>query len=125
VRHERGKVELARRATERKGYAEEVHPMPATDRSPRRCSEPGPYEIRVLGHLDARWAGWLDGLTLAHAHDGTTTLRSPPLDQAALHGLLGRIRDLGVPLVSMRRVCPDSPNCEDGYATEHKEAGPA
>ena len=97
--------------------------MPATDRSPRRCSELQRYEIRVQGHLDSRWAEWVDGLTLTRERDGTTTLRGPPLDQAALHGLLTRIRDLGLPLVSMRRVCPDS---EAGRAGEdRREEGPA
>ena len=95
--------------------------MPATEPSLRRCGELQRYEIRVQGHLDARWTSWLDGLRLTHEHDGTTTLRSPPLDQAALHGLLGRIRDLGLPLVAMRRVCPTS-TARD--ATEEGPEGP-
>lgn len=96
--------------------------MPATDRSPRRCGELQPYEIRVQGHLDARWAGWLQGLTITRGHDGTTTLRGPPVDQAALHGLLTRIRDLALPIVSLRRICPDSEVYQDG---ENTEEGPA
>ena len=80
--------------------------MLATDSSPRRCGELQRYEIRVQGHLDSRWATWMDGLAFTHEGDGTTTLRGPPVDQAALHGLLARIRDLGLPLVSMRRLCP-------------------
>jgi hypothetical protein len=99
--------------------------MPATDGAPRRCSAPGPYEIRVHGHLAVRWASWLDGLRLTHEHDGTTTLRSPPLDQAALHGLLGRIRDLGLPLIALRRVCPTSPDRDAGDQREVSEEGPA
>ena len=90
--------------------------MPATDRSPRRCSERQRYEIRVQGHLAARWANWVDGLTLTHERDGTTTLRGPPLDQAALHGLLTRIRDLGLPIISLRRICADSEAGEEGPA---------
>ena len=87
--------------------------MRTTDGAPRRYSEFQRYEIRLQGHLDARWADWLDGLTLTREHDGTTTLTGPLVDQAALHGLLARIRDLGLPLVSMRRVYPET------------EAGPA
>jgi hypothetical protein len=96
--------------------------MPATDRSPRRCSEPQRYEIRVQGHLAARWATWVDGLTLTRERDGTTTLRGPPLDQAALHGLLTRIRDLALPIIALRRICPDSPTSE---ASQAGEEGPA
>jgi hypothetical protein len=58
----------------------------------------------------------MDGLTLTHAADGTTTLRGPPLDQAALHGLLTRIRDLGLPIISLRRICADSEAGEEGPA---------
>ena len=102
--------------------------MPATDRSPRRCSELQRYELRVQGHLDARWADWLDGLTLTRERDGTTTLRGPPMDQAALHGVLARLRDLGLPIVSLRRVCLDRPDREDRAAREGREdseEGPA
>jgi hypothetical protein len=70
--------------------------------------EPGRYEIRVNGHLDARWASWFDGLALRHERDGTTVLRGPVGDQAALHGLLGKVRDLGLPLVSVIRVDPEN-----------------
>jgi uncharacterized protein DUF4386 len=66
------------------------------------------HEIRVQGHLDARHADWLDDLTLSHESDGTTTLTSRPTDQAALHGVLGRVRDLGLPIVSVRRVAAAS-----------------
>ena len=65
------------------------------------------YEIRVEGHLDIRWASWFDGLALAHETDGTTVLHGPVVDQAALHGLLQKVRDLGVPLVSVIHVAPD------------------
>ena len=63
------------------------------------------YEIRLEGRLDDRWAGWFDGLTLARDGDGTT-LRGEVVDQAALHGLLQRIRDLGMPLVSVTHLDP-------------------
>ena len=99
--------------------------MPATDRSPGRCSELQRYEVRVQGHLASRWADWIEGLAFTHEGDGTTTLRGPPVDQATLHGLLTRIRDLGLPLVSMRRVCPDRSDGEASQASTHKERGPA
>jgi hypothetical protein len=59
------------------------------------------YELRVHGHLDERWSSWFDGLTLTHEPDGTTTLRGPVADQAELHGLLAKVRDLGATLVSV------------------------
>jgi hypothetical protein len=65
------------------------------------------YEIRITGYLDARWAAMFDGLALIHEADGTTLLTGPVTDQAALHGLLQRVRDLGVPLVSVNRADPD------------------
>ena len=99
--------------------------MPAMDQAPRRCNEPQPYEIRVQGHLAARWASWVDGLTLTQEGDGTTTLRGPPLDQAALHGLLTRIRDLGVPIISLRCVCADSEASQAGEFNQASEEGPA
>ena len=71
---------------------------------------PGRYEIRLKGHLDARWAAWFDGLTLSHDSDGTTIIRGPVADQAALHGLLQKVRDLGLPLVSVTQVEPDQPD---------------
>ena len=64
------------------------------------------YEIRVKGHLDARWAAWLGGLSLTNDGDGTTVIRGPVVDQAALHGLLQKLRDMGVPLVSVTQVIP-------------------
>jgi hypothetical protein len=70
---------------------------------------PGRYEIRLKGHLDARWAAWFDGLTLSHGTDGTTLLHGPVADQAALHGLLQKTRDLGLPLISVEHVDPDHP----------------
>jgi hypothetical protein len=67
----------------------------------------GRYEIRVEGHLDARWAAWFDGLTLTHDRDGTTLLHGPVGDQAALHGLLQMVRDVGLPLLSVIQMTPD------------------
>ena len=62
------------------------------------------YRIRVRGHLDDRWSDWLGGLAIQRQSDGTTALIGPVVDQAALHGVIIRIRDLGLPLLSVRRV---------------------
>jgi hypothetical protein len=62
------------------------------------------YEIRLTGHLDARWAAWFDGLIIRQESDGTTVISGQVPDQAALHGLLQRVRDLGLPLVSVTKV---------------------
>jgi hypothetical protein len=69
----------------------------------------GSYEIRVEGHLDKRWAASFEGMILNRETDGTTTLRGPLPDQAALHGLLARVRDVGLSLVSVTRIEPDRP----------------
>ena len=74
-----------------------------------RHPEPGWYELRVQGHLDTRWAAWFDGLTLTRGSDGTTIIEGPVADQAALHGLLQKIRDLGLPLISVNHVAPGHP----------------
>jgi hypothetical protein len=65
---------------------------------------PTVYRLRIAGHLDPHWSVWFDGLQLAYDTDGTTTITGPVADQAALHGLLRRIRDLGVPLLEVSRV---------------------
>ena len=62
------------------------------------------YEIRLKGHLDDRWTEWFEGLTVSLEEDGNTLLTGLVVDQAALHGLLKKIRDLGLPLVSVNRV---------------------
>ena len=62
------------------------------------------YEIRLKGHLDAQWKTWFDGLTMTLEENGNTLLSGPVTDQAALHGLLKKVRDLGMPLVSVNQV---------------------
>ena len=64
----------------------------------------GIYEIRIQGHLAARWVARFDASSLVHEADGTTIIRRPVADQAALHGLLQMVRDLGLPLVSVVRI---------------------
>ena len=76
-------------------------PVGSPDGAPR-------YEIRLRGRLDPRWAAWFDGMTLTTADDGTTALRGPVTDQAALHGLLQRLRDTGLPLISVTQLDPSS-----------------
>jgi hypothetical protein len=67
------------------------------------------YEIRLKGLLEPRWAAWFDGLSLTQEDDGTTTIRGPVVDQSALHGVFRKLRDLGVPLISLTQVEPDQP----------------
>jgi len=64
------------------------------------------YEIRLKGHLDDRWAEWFEGLTITLEDNGDTLLTGPVIDQAALHGLLKKVRDLGMPLVSVSPLEP-------------------
>ena len=76
---------------------------------PDRYDEPTPYEIRVKGHLDDRWAEWFEGMSFTRDGDGTTILRGPVADQAALHGLLRKVHNLALPLVSVIRVDREGP----------------
>ncbi|HZB96287.1 MAG TPA: hypothetical protein VE268_10015 [Herpetosiphonaceae bacterium] len=72
--------------------------------------EGGSYEIRLKGRLDRRWAARFDGQSLTHESAGTTLIHGPLADQAALHGLLSKVRDLGLPLISVTRVGPAGPD---------------
>jgi hypothetical protein len=65
---------------------------------------PGRYEIRVQGHLAARWAAWFDGMTITPQDDGTSVIHGAVTDQAALHGLFRKLSDIGVPIVSVVRT---------------------
>ena len=71
---------------------------------------PGRYEIRLKGHLDARWADWFEGSSFTHASDGTTILTGSVVDQAALYGVLRKVRDLSLPLIAVNQVDPKQAN---------------
>jgi len=75
--------------------------------------EPRPYEIRIKGHLDDKWAGWFEGLSITREDNGDTRITGPVVDQAALHGLLRKVRDLGLPLLSVMQVDPNQANGSD------------
>ena len=72
------------------------------------------YEVRVEGHLDRQWTDWFGGLTITLEDNGDTLLTGPVIDQAALHGLLKKVRDLGMPLLSVNRVKPSRADPSDG-----------
>ncbi len=74
--------------------------------SARPSDQPGWYRIRLTGHLAPRWAARFDGMTLTTQADGTTLIEGSVVDQAALHGLLRTLRDIGVPLLSVAQVDP-------------------
>jgi hypothetical protein len=100
--------------------------MNATHTSTGDPYESGWYEIRLKGRLDNRWAEWFEGLTITVEHNGQTLSTGPVVDQAALHGFLRKVRDLGLPLVSVMRVDPTQANGMDGDADHqcsNKEPG--
>ncbi|MCW2737516.1 hypothetical protein [Nocardioides sp.] len=80
---------------------------------PHPAVEPGPgpgwYRIRIQGRLDPRWSSWFDGMTVTRDGDGATVLRGPVDDQAALHGLIERVRDLGLTLLEVTHEAPQPP----------------
>ena len=78
----------------------ELHSAPDFDK-------PQAYQIRLKGHLGSEWAEWFGGLSITLDADGDTLLISPAIDQAALHGLLKKVRDLGLPLLSINPAEPD------------------
>ena len=79
------------------------------------------YEIRVDGHLGSRWATWFDDMALTCEPDGTTVISGPVVDQAALHGVLQKLRDLGISLRSLTRLGPDT-EVEQSTGQPHRNA---
>ena len=80
------------------------------------------YQIVIKGHLDSEWSEWFDGLTITMADNGATILSGPIVDQTALHGVLIKIRDLGLPLLSLTRIDPDLSDAFTGHLyTQQKE----
>jgi hypothetical protein len=76
-------------------------------------NQPVVYQIRIKGHLGREWTDWFDGLTISLEEDGDALLTGPVVDQAALHGLLKKVRDLGMPLVSVSPVEPGQADQSD------------
>lgn len=85
--------------------------------------QPPVYQIRIKGHLASQWTDWFEGLTITLEDNGDTLLTGPVIDQAALHGLLKKVRDLGLPLVSVSSVEPGNPTMvgtvQENQLTDH------
>ncbi|MBK9942343.1 MAG: hypothetical protein IPP13_12085 [Kouleothrix sp.] len=86
--------------------------------------ELGKYEIRLKGHLDDRWADWFEGLSITHADNGDTLLTGPVIDQTALHSVLRKVRDLGLPLLSVLHVEADQPHMKINHPPSPKDSNP-
>jgi len=78
-----------------------------------RSEQPTVYQIRIESHLGNKWTDWFDGFTITQENDGNTLLTGPVADQAALYGLLKKVRDLGMPLLSVNRVEPSQADAPD------------
>ena len=81
--------------------------MSSTFNSEMNTGQPVIYQIRIKGHLGRQWTDWFGGLTITLEDNGDTLLTGPVVDQAALHGLLKKVRDLAMPLISVSPVTPD------------------
>jgi hypothetical protein len=87
--------------------------MSETHASTEDHHEPELYKIRLKGHLDDRWANWFGSMTITLEDNGDTLLTGPVVDQAALHGMLKKVRDLGMPLLSVIGVEPGQADASD------------
>ena len=86
----------------------------STERNPNSDGcQPTVYQIRIKGHLGRQWTNWFEGLTIILEDDGNTLLAGPLIDQAALHGLLKKVRDLGMPLLSVNSIEPSRQDVSD------------
>jgi hypothetical protein len=88
--------------------------------------QPVVYQIRIKGHLDDQWTDWFEGLTITLEENGETLLTGLVIDQAALHGLLKKVRDLGMPLLSVDSVRPDqgdTPDVKEEFRPDAKNGG--
>jgi hypothetical protein len=85
-----------------------VHSRDGEEEESRSMMVQEQYQIRVKGHLGPQWEGWFDGLTITNDEQGEALLSGPLPDQAALHGVLTKIRDLGLPLLEVHRVATES-----------------
>ena len=88
--------------------------MTNEQRSKPDVNRPMVYQIRIKGHLGQQWMSWFEGLTITLEVEGNTLLTGPVIDQAALHGTLKKVRDLGMPLLSVNSVGPDQTDVSDG-----------
>jgi hypothetical protein len=79
----------------------------------READQPVFYQIRLKGHLGQQWTEWFEGLTITREENGDTLLTGPVLDQSALHGILKKVRDLGMPLLSVNSIEPGPANAPD------------
>lgn len=86
----------------------DVHHMPDEAGRENDDNRPMVYEIRIRGHLGQQWSEWFSGLTILLEEDGHTLLTGVVVDQAALHGILKKVRDLGMPLLSVNFTGPDA-----------------
>jgi hypothetical protein len=86
------------------------------------AAQPVVYRIRIKGHLRSQWTEWFEGLTITLEEDGNTLLTGPVIDQAALYGLLKKVRDLGMPLLAVNSVAP---SLEDVSDAKSRQAGDA
>jgi len=91
----------------------EEHAQRTSNKPKLEPKQPMVYQIRVNSHLGSDWTDWFEGLTITREENGDTLLTGPVVDQAALHGLLKKVRDLGIPLVSINPVEPGMTDTEN------------